>query len=86
MSILQILFLLLIKSSKYVREYYLQSSDKQKRDWQTGWGVWQQECLGNNKNYNNNDDQGRMKNMTTMKEKKDLTLEILLGHVSKIIL
>lgn len=37
------------------------------------------------KNYSNKDDQGRMKTMTTVKE-KDLFLEILLGHVPKIIL
>lgn len=32
------------------------------------------------------DDQGRMKNMIAMKEIKDLPLEMLSGHVSKIIL
>lgn len=37
------------------------------------------------KNYKK-DDQGRMKKMIAIKEIKDLPLEILLGHVSKIIL
>lgn len=40
---------------------------------------------GEYQNYNNKDDQERMKNMTAMKEKKDLSLEILLGHITKII-
>lgn len=40
---------------------------------------------GDSKNSSNKDDEGRMKNMTAMKE-KDLLLEILVGHEPKIIL